>query len=109
MMNRIIRRFGQIAKLKPEKIEEYDTLHAAVWDSVLKTIKECNIRNYSIYRKGELLFAYFEYTGTDYEADMDKMAADPATQEWWAHTKPCFVQEKAGEFYTDMKDLFHID
>ena len=105
----MLKRFGQIAKLKPDMIEEYDTLHAAVWDNVLKTIKECNLQNYSIYRKGDLLFAYFEYTGTDYEADMAKMAADPATQEWWTHTKPCFIQEKEGEFYTDMKGLFHID
>jgi uroporphyrinogen decarboxylase len=29
------------------------------------------------------LFAYFEYHGTDYAADMAKMAADPKTQEWW--------------------------
>jgi L-rhamnose mutarotase len=103
------RRFGQIAALKPDMIEEYDKLHAAVWDTVLQTIKECNLRNYSIYRKDELLFAYFEYTGTDYEADMAKMAADPHTQEWWTRTHPCFVQKNKGEFYNDMKELFHID
>jgi len=104
-----VRRFGQIARLKPDKVEEYDRLHAAVWDEVLKTIRECNLRNYSIYRKGNLLFAYFEYTGTDYEADMAKMAADPLTQKWWTYTHPCFEQERDGEFYTDMKELFHID
>jgi len=104
----MVRRFGQIAKLKPEMVEEYDTLHAAVWDAVLKTIKECNLQNYSIYREGELLFAYFEYSGNDYEADMAKMAADPITQEWWTHTHPCFVEEKKNEFYKDMKELFHI-
>lgn len=103
------RRFGQIAQLKPDMIQEYDTLHASVWNDVLKTIKECNLQNYSIYRQGNTLFAYFEYTGTDYEADMAKMAADPNTQKWWTHTHPCFVQEKKGEFYTDMKELFHID
>jgi len=105
----MIRRFGQIATLKKDMIEEYDTLHAAVWDDVLKTIKECNLQNYSIYRMGELLFAYFEYTGVDYEADMAKMAADPNTQRWWTHTHPCFIQERPGEFYKDMKELFHID
>ena len=105
----MIRRFGQIATLKSGMVEEYDRLHAAVWDDVLKTIKECNLQNYSIYRKGELLFAYFEYTGTDYDGDMAKMASDPVTQSWWTHTHPCFVQEKEGEFYTDMKELFHID
>jgi len=36
-----MKRFGQIARLKPEKIEEYDTLHAAVWPGVLSTITAC--------------------------------------------------------------------
>ena len=105
----MIRRFGQIAKLKQDMIKEYDKLHAAVWNDVLKTIKECNMQNYSIYRKDDVLFAYFEYNGADYEADMAKMASDPAIQSWWTHTHPCFVQEKEGIFYTDMKELFHID
>ena len=46
-------------------------------------IRECNIRNYSIFHKDGLLFAYFEYVGDDFDADMAKMAADPETQDWW--------------------------
>ena len=44
-------------------------------------IRKCNIRNYSIYLKDDVLFGYFEYHGTDYSGDMAKMAADPKTQE----------------------------
>jgi L-rhamnose mutarotase len=105
----MVRRLGLWAKLKTEMIEQYDTLHAAVWDGVLKTIKECNIQNFSIYRKDDELFTYYEYTGTDYEADMAKMAADPVTQSWWTHTHPCFIQKKKGEFYTEWKEVFHVD
>lgn len=104
-----MKRFGQYARLKPDMIEEYERLHASVWPGVLKTIRECNLRNYSIYRSGEILFAYFEYTGTDYEADMAKMAKDPVTRSWWTHTHPCFVQEDPGVFYIDMKELFHCE
>ena len=105
----MIRRFGQTAKLKPDMIGEYDRLHAAVWPDVLKTIKESNLRNYSIYRNGDELFSYFEYTGTGYEGDMEKMAADPVTRLWWTHTHPCFIQKQKGIFYTDMNEIFHID
>ena len=35
-----------------------------------------------------MLYAYFEYTGSDFAADMAKMAADPKTQEWWAIMEP---------------------
>lgn len=109
MKRETMRRFGQVAKLKPDMIEEYDQLHATVWPEVLKVIKKCNLQNYSIYRRGDELFAYFEYTGANYDADMAQMASDPAMRSWWTHTHPCFMQEKEGEFYTDMKELFHID
>jgi len=48
-------RFGQLGKLKPEKIEEYCALHANPWPEVLETIKQCNMRNYSIYLHGDLV------------------------------------------------------
>ena len=64
-----INKFGQIGKLKEEKIEEYERLHADVWPDVLKKISECNIRNYSIFRFQSYVFSYFEYIGSDYEED----------------------------------------
>ena len=44
-----MKRYGQVLGIKPEYIEEYSRLHAAVWPEVLKMIHDCNIRNYSIY------------------------------------------------------------
>jgi L-rhamnose mutarotase len=69
-----------VIDLKPEKIEEYKKLHAAVWPDVLNKITECNIRNYSIYLKENTLFSYFEYLGDDFDANMAHMAADPTTK-----------------------------
>lgn len=102
------RRFCQRAFLKPEKVEEYRALHAAAWPDVLKTIRECNLQNYSISILGEMVVAYFEYTGEDYEADMRKMEADPVTQEWWKHTKPCFARHDEGVYYEDMEEIFYL-
>ena len=103
-------KFGQIGKLKPEKIEEYIELHAATRHGVLTTITECNLRNYSIFIQGDLLFSYYEYIGEDYDADMAKMAADPVTQDWWKCTHPCFEKyaiDPGSEFYHDMKQIFY--
>ncbi len=107
-----MRRVGQIIGLKPEQIEAYERLHAAVWPEVLQTIHACHIRNYTIFRHGTLLFAYFEYIGEDYAADMAKMAADPKTQEWWSLTDP--MQEPLdsrapGEWWALMTEVFHTD
>jgi L-rhamnose mutarotase len=55
-----MQRFASVIGLKPEHRAEYERLHAEVWPEVLKQIHDSNIRNYSIFRYGELLFAYFE-------------------------------------------------
>ena len=60
-------------RVKPEKLAEYIELHANPWPEVVDMIRECNIRNYSIFHKDGWLFAYFEYVGEDFEADMQKM------------------------------------
>jgi len=101
-----------VIKVRPQKIEEYKELHAAVWPGVLETIRACNIRNYSIYLKDDYLFSYFEYIGTDFETDMGKMAADPLTQKWWAVCNPCQVPletSQEGEWWANMEEVFHVD
>lgn len=107
-----MQRYGQLIGVKPEQIEAYEHIHAHAWPEVLQTIHDCNIRNYSIFRHEHLLFAYFEYIGDDFEADMRKMAADPKTREWWTHTDP--MQEpvqgrQEGEWWARMKEVFHTD
>lgn len=107
-----MKRYGSIIKIKPEKISEYKKLHSAVWPEVLNTISECNIKNYSIFLKDDLLFSYFEYHGTDYDADMKKMAADPTTQKWWDINKPLQAPLETageGEWWAGMEEIFHHD
>jgi L-rhamnose mutarotase len=112
-----VERYGMVIGVKPEKIEYYKQLHAAAWPGVLAKIKDCHIRNYSIYlrevEKGQfLLFSYFEYTGVDFAADMARMAADPETQRWWKETDPCqapIPTRGDKEFWSRMTEVFHAD
>ncbi len=112
-----VQRYGMVIGIKPEKIEYYKKLHAATWPGVLKMIKECHIRNYSIYLReiepGKFyLFSYFEYTGKDFETDMLKMAADATTQEWWKETNPCqmpIATRGDKEWWSRMEEVFHAD
>jgi len=41
-----VRRFGQVIRVRPERIAEYEALHAAPWPGVLAAIERGNIRNY---------------------------------------------------------------
>jgi L-rhamnose mutarotase len=112
-----MKRYGSVIRLQPEKIGEYKKLHAAVWPDVLKMIKQCHIRNYSIYLRrlddgNFYLFSYFEYTGGDFAADMAKMAADPTTQRWWSVCKHCQqpLKDRApDEWWAAMEEVFHAD
>ena len=111
-----IKRIGQIINLKPESYEEYKRLHADVWDEVLQTIHKANIRNYSIFHWNSYLFAYMEYVGDDFEADMASIAENPKTREWWTLTDPMqspvegdSAGSTEGQWWQDMEILFHTD
>ncbi|ETO25749.1 hypothetical protein RFI_11390 [Reticulomyxa filosa] len=108
-----IKRYGSIIGLKPEKEQYYRQLHSSTWPKVLERLKKSNIQNYSIYI-GELegkkyLFSYFEYTGDNFEKDMQLIAADPETQRWWKETDPCQRQlpnRKEGQNWSDLELVF---
>lgn len=95
----------------PERREEYLRLHAAVWPGVEQALTSANIHQYSIFVHGDLLFAYFEYTGTDLDADLAAIATDPVTREWWTHTDPCQrpLTDTSGGPWTDMTEVWHLD
>ena len=107
-----MKRYGSVIGLRRVAIEEYKNYHSAVWPEILEMIRKCNIRNYSIFLKDDLLFGYFEYHGTDFESDMAKMAADPKTREWWKIMGPMqcpFESRSEGEWWANMEEVFHLD
>jgi len=112
-----VQRVGSVIGLNRQTTEQYVILHRHVWPEVLEQIRKSNIRNYSIYM-GELddgnvyLFSYFEYVGDDFEADMQAMAADPSTREWWKLTDPLQKRVKntpAGDQWKTIEEVFHTD
>jgi L-rhamnose mutarotase len=108
----VVRRYGQAIRVRPESIEAYERLHRDTWPGVLAAIRAANIRNYSIYRHEDRLFAYFEYVGEDFAADMAAMAADPTVQEWWALTETMqepFPERKPGDWWLTLQEVFHTD
>jgi L-rhamnose mutarotase len=107
-------RMGLCIGVKPEHIARYRELHADVWPDVLAVIRRANIRNYSIFlREPEnLLFAYWEYHGTDFEADSAGMLNDPAMVEWWKVCTPLqrpLESRVEGEWWASMVEVFHLD
>lgn len=109
-----MQRMGMMIGVEPHRVERYKQLHAAVWPQVLALLTASNIRNYTIFlREPEnILFGTWEYHGSDFAADMAKIAADPVNQEWWSLTIPCqrpLATRKEGEWWASMEEVFHLD
>jgi len=102
-----------VVGVRPEKRDEYLALHSAVWPGVEQKLTECNIRNYSIFVFGDILFAYYEYAGEDHDADLRRIAEDPVSQEWWTHTDPCqlrITEERTpGALWQPIDEVWHLD
>jgi L-rhamnose mutarotase len=107
-----MQRIAMVINVKPEKLAEYKRLHAAAWPEVLDALRRAHVRNYSIFLKDHTLFGYLEYHGSDWDADMAQVAADPATKRWWALTDPCqepWPTRTAGEWWARMQSVFLME
>lgn len=110
------KRYAWVTGLRPEKAAYYRELHAHPWPGVNRMIKACHIQNFSIHLReidGQpYLFAYLEYTGDDFDADMQRMADDPETRRWWKETDPCQrpLPEAAarGKIWADTEELYFL-
>jgi L-rhamnose mutarotase len=101
-------------RLRPEATAEYKRIHVKIWQEIEDAIRESGIRNYSIYLKDGIMFAYFEYIGSDDELDarMEKLANAPRMQEWWGVTKAMQIPLETraeGEWWANMEEVFHQD
>ena len=109
-----VTRMGMVIGVKPEKLAEYKALHANPWPEMNAALSAANIRNYSIYlREPEnLLFGYWEYTGSDYAADMQVLGNRAITKKWLALTDPCQAKLKSAgpdEWWSAMPEIYHLD
>lgn len=106
-----MRRVASVIGLRPERAEEYLELHRDVWPAVQATLRAAHVTNYSIFRRDDLLFSYFEYVGDDYDADMARIADDPVTQQWWLLTDPCqqpLPSAAPGERWAPAEEVFRL-
>ena len=47
--------------------------------------------------------------GDDFDADMQKMADDELTQQWWRETAPCQFPLAGETGWADMEEVFHSE
>ncbi len=109
-----MQRMGMVIGVRPEKVAEYKALHAAPWPEMDAALRAAHIRNYSIYlREPEnLLFGYWEYTGTDFPADMARLGALLITRQWLALTDACqcpLASATPDKGWSFLPEVYHLD
>ncbi|MCX6874520.1 MAG: L-rhamnose mutarotase [Verrucomicrobia bacterium] len=105
-----VKRVGMVTQLRPEKIAEYRRLHADSNPGVRDLLTKYHMRNFSIYLQqleGKWYeFGYYEYTGTNFEADMATMAKEPRTIEWLKKCDPMQKPLPGAKGWTDMPRVY---
>ena len=109
-----MRRMGMVIGLRADKVADYKALHAAPWPAMNAALRAANISNYSIYlREPEnLLFGHWDYTGSDYAADLAHLATLAVTKRWLALTDACqrpLDTSAPGEWWSFLPEVYHLD
>jgi len=107
-----VQRIGMVIGIKPDQISAYETLHAASNAGVRDLLNKYHMHNFSIFihqlDDGKYyLFGYYEYTGSDYKADMAKLAAEPRNQKWLSMTDPMQLPLAGQKSWTPMQEVYH--
>jgi L-rhamnose mutarotase len=100
-------RVAWTAKLRPDKVDEYVTAHAAVWPDMLQMIKDAGVRNYSIFLFEDRVFGYYECD--DREATIAQQAAAEVSKRWGAAMAPLFDAEVQEQGLTYIPEVFRLD
>jgi L-rhamnose mutarotase len=107
-----VQRVGMVIGIKADQISAYEALHAASNSGVRDLLEKYHMHNFSIYMRqlddGKYyLFGYYEYTGTDYKADMERLGAEPRNQRWLSVTSPMQVPLSGEQAWAMMKEVYH--
>ena len=106
-----MKRVGMVVRLKPECVEEYRRLHADTNPGVRDLLGTYHLHNFSIFlhKIGPewYEFGYYEYTGSDFKADMDALAAEPRNQAWLEVCDPMQLPLEGAEGWTEMECVYY--
>lgn len=100
-----------LLQVRPEKLDEYKTRHAAVWPEMLDALRQTGWRNYSLFlRPDGLLVGYLETD--DFARACAEMQKHPVNARWQAEMVPFFLStggRAADENMIPLEEVFHLD
>ena len=106
-----IKRVGMVIGVREECITDYSAIHANDHPGVRDLLAKANMHNFSIFIKQfpdgkHYLFGYYEYTGTDYDADMKTLAGEQRNIDWLAMTDPMQIPFPGEKTWSIMDQVY---
>jgi L-rhamnose mutarotase len=103
-------RVAFLLRLKEGAGPDYDKAHRAVWPEMLELLKRAGISEYSIFRRGSLLFLYMRIDG-DFDSVWARIAHHPVNLKWQqamgAYFQPS-QETREGERFPMMREVFYL-
>jgi L-rhamnose mutarotase len=103
-----LKRFAFMLQLREGAAEAYEQAHREVWPEMLEMLRAGGIREYSIFRRDNLLFLTFK--AEDFEATWSQFDKNPVNLRWQKAMSEFFVpmEVREGERFPMMKEVFFL-
>jgi len=100
-----------LARVRPERLEEYRLRHQAVWPQMLAALRAAGWSNYSLFLTDDgLLVGYLETD--DFAAAQQRMAGTAVNERWQREMAPYFADlggARPDQGFRRIDEIFHLD
>jgi L-rhamnose mutarotase len=97
------------SQVRPERLEEYRTVHGTVWPEMLEALRDSGWRDYHLFLRPDGLLVGFLETD-DYAAAQAAMARTAVNARWQAAMGDFFVADGSpDEGFVVVDEVFHLE
>jgi L-rhamnose mutarotase len=106
---RPLKRYAFILRLREGAAGAYEEAHRAVWPEMLELLRSAGVREYSIFRRDDLLVLMLR--AADFEATWSRIENHPVNLRWQQAMAPLFAPPlglRPGERFPMMNEVFYL-
>jgi len=96
-----------VLEVRPDRIEEYVEAHRNVWPEMLDALRAAGIRNYTIFRRDNEMFGYFE--SDDLEAAGRYLASQDVNARWQDAMAELLEERVPDKGPPPLEEIFRLD
>ena len=102
-------RIGFTMRILDGRVDEYVRRHAAVWPELLADLKDAGVHSYSIFRRGQDLFAFLEVD--DFAGFTEAMSRSEANARWQREMASLIdpLTDPVTGFHARIPEVFHLE